>query len=184
MIFQRLVKPCFSMIAMGILASTVAACHAPEPQSPSSTGLTNAVRPRALPQPGPGAPRHTTMTTYNLWLGDSVMQVCKGPSPFFEFDSSDAAPKQQPTMQVLATCMQDGPLKGRSVRLIGHTDPRGTAEYNETLGLERAERVKRYLVAQGTEGSRILVDSAGEDAASGAPKDWPSDRRVEVQLVP
>jgi len=124
------------------------------------------------------------MTTYNLWLGDSVMQMCKGPSPFFEFDTSDTAAKQQPTMQVLAACMQDGPLKGRSIRLVGHTDPRGAAEYNEKLGLERAERVERYLVAQDTDGSRILVDSAGEEAATGAPKDWKTDRRVEIQLVP
>lgn len=184
MMLGRPLMPHFFLIAMGISASAVAACHPSEPTSPPSNGLKHPVDARALPQPGPGASRNTTMTTYNLWLGDSVMQMCKGPSPFFEFDTSDTAAKQQPTMQVLAACMQDGPLKGRSIRLVGHTDPRGTAEYNEKLGLERAERVKRYLVAQGTDASRILVDSAGEEAATGAPKDWPSDRRVEVQLVP
>jgi outer membrane protein OmpA-like peptidoglycan-associated protein len=38
--------------------------------------------------------------------------------------------------------MRKGPLSGRSIRLLGHTDPRGTEAYNEQLRLERAANVK------------------------------------------
>ena len=86
-------------------------------------------------------------------------------------------------MQTLADCMLTGPLSGKSIRLIGHTDPRDTPGYNEKLGLERAERVKQYLVAHGIDTARVQVESVGEDAASPAPKDWAKDRRVEVQLA-
>lgn len=119
---------------------------------------------------------------YNIWLGE-VKDICQGPSPFFEFDSAKTDADDQPTMQTLASCMVGGALKGRSIRLIGHTDPRGSAEYNDKLGLERAEHVKRYLVAHHVEPARVVVESAGEEDASKAPAQWPKDRRVEIRLV-
>ena len=124
-----------------------------------------------------------TQETYHLWLADSLGDTCKGPSPFFDFDSARTDSEDQPTMQVLATCMTTGPLKGKSIRLIGHTDPRGSARYNDKLGMERAERVKRYLLSHGVEPGRVAAESVGEENASGAPSEWASDRRVEIRLA-
>jgi OmpA-OmpF porin, OOP family len=70
------------------------------------------------------------------------------------------------------------------VQLVGRADPRGSEEYNEKLGLERAERVKSYLVGQGVEPGRVLTKSLGEKDASPSPADWPNDRHVEVGLAP
>ena len=109
--------------------------------------------------------------------------MCAGPAPFFEFDSSDTRETDQPTMQALADCMITGPLRGKAIKLIGHTDPRGAPGYNDRLGFERAERVKRYLVTHGVDAGRVEVRSVGEGEASQAPKDWPTDRRVEIELV-
>ena len=67
--------------------------------------------------------------------------------------------------------------------MIGRTDPRGTEEYNEKLGQERAKSVKDYLVKAGVEAARIETESRGKDDASPAPEDWPSDRRVQIELV-
>ncbi len=159
----------------------VAGCHVQEPGSPTP-GLTKPIDPPKPPDLGRGAPRGSAEVSYNIWLG-SVQDVCQGPSPFFEFDSSKADASEQPTMQTLATCMVNGPLKGKSIRLVGHTDPRGSAEYNQRLGLERAQRVKRYLVAHGVDAVRVDAESAGEEEASKAPASWPKDRRVEVRLV-
>ena len=118
-----------------------------------------------------------------MYVAEPVRKVCSGTAPFFEFDSSDTRDTDQPTMQALAQCMLSGPLAGKTIKLIGHTDPRGTPNYNEKLGLERAERVKHYLIAHGVDTSRVQVESVGEEEASPAPKDWAKDRRVEVQLV-
>ncbi len=87
-------------------------------------------------------------------------------------------------MQTLAACMKDGPLRDRRIALTGRTDPRGSENYNEKLGLERAERVKRYLVANGIDGARIETRSLGKTDASPAPKDWAADRRVQIELAP
>ncbi len=88
-------------------------------------------------------------------------------------------------MQVLANCMREGPLRDRAIRLVGRTDPRGSTEaYNDRLGLERAERVRRYLIVQGIAPERILTATAGKADASPFPDDWATDRRVDVELAP
>jgi peptidoglycan-associated lipoprotein len=120
---------------------------------------------------------------YNMYVPEPVRKTCSGTAPFFEFDSSDTREPDQASMHALAECMISGPLKGKTIKLIGHTDPRGTPDYNEKLGLERAQRVKDHLVTHGVESNRVQVESVGEDQASPAPQDWPKDRRVEIQLV-
>lgn len=161
--------------------STVAACHSPEPNSPE-VGLTKAVNPPKMPDQGRGANRSEVDVHYKVWVGDALAHMCSGPAPFFEFDGSDPK-KDQPTMQMLANCMIDGPLKGKTIRLIGHTDPRGAAAYNDKLGLERAQSVQQYLVAHGVAIARVQTASVGEDEARENPSLWSKDRRVEIKLV-
>ncbi len=163
-------------------AGSLAGCRSPAPESPSA-GLTNAAAAPRAPDLGRGAPRVRVEGAYSMYVAEPVRKVCSGSVPFFAFDSSDTREDDQPTMKTLAECMISGPLSGKTIKLIGHTDPRGTPGYNEKLGLERAERVKHYLVAHGVDANRVQVDSAGEEQASGAPNDWPKDRRVEIQLV-
>jgi peptidoglycan-associated lipoprotein len=180
---DRTTLPRVGVLLAFLSVSLVAACHVREPGSPD-TGLTKPVDPPSNPDMGHGPSRDETHQLYHLWLADSVNEVCQGPAPFFDFDSAALSASDQPTMRTLHTCMLTGPLKGRSIRLIGHTDPRGSVGYNESLGMERAERVKRYLVIRGVEASRIKVESAGEKSASAAPASWATDRRVQIELEP
>ncbi len=176
----------FKSAVLGVFAVTAAAagaaCHVEEPTSPS-TGLTRPVDPPTMPDLGRGASRTSQDTLYGVFVGDALVRSCSGPAPFFEFDSTDPK-KDQPTMQMLANCMIDGPLKGKTIKLVGHTDPRGSESYNDKLGLERAGRVKQYLVTHGVNDNRVQVASVGEDDAREAPEKWKKDRRVEIQLVP
>lgn len=55
-----------------------------------------------------------------------------------------------------------------AVQLVGYADPRGPAEYNEQLGMQRAERVAGYLRNQGIADSQIEVTSVGENEATRA----------------
>jgi peptidoglycan-associated lipoprotein len=152
------------------------ACHSPEPASPTA-GLTQPVDPPKTPDLGHGADRVEERSLYSLYIVDSIRTLCSGPDPFFHFDSSKPDTMDQPTMMNLVTCMTSGPLRGKGIVLVGRTDPR------EKLGLERAERVKRYLVTKGIDDARIRTASLGKDDASPAPADWPSDRRVEVRAA-
>ena len=165
-----------------LLLAGVAAC-APPPQSPE-TGLTSAVQAPQPPDLGRGPPRVETQGSYHIVVADPVLRVCSGPVPFFEFDSSRTRDVDQPTMQNLTECMLTGPLRGKTIRLVGRTDPRGTAVYNDELGLDRALRVKHYLVAHGVDANRVEIGTAGKSEASSEPESWPKDRRVDVQLVP
>lgn len=52
--------------------------------------------------------------------------------------------------------------KSYSIEIVGHTDVHGSKEYNEKLGLERANSMKDYLLKKGLEDSKIKVSSMGE----------------------
>ena len=163
-----------------VVATLTVGCYTVNTPGPAR-GLTEPVNPPKFPDQGRHASRTETNSLYNMYLTQGITSVCSGPSPFFRFDSATTA-KADPTLQTLANCMKDGPLKGQNIRLVGRTDPRGNEEYNEKLGAKRAESVKSYLVKAGVEGARIEVTSYGKDDASPAPEDWPSDRRVQIEL--
>jgi len=77
-------------------------------------------------------------------------------------------------------------LNGRAdlnLRLEGHTDERGTREYNIGLGERRAQAVRRALALQGVAESRLATVSYGEErpAMSGASEEvFAQNRRVEL----
>ncbi len=72
------------------------------------------------------------------------------------------------------------------VRVEGHTDSRGTAEYNKGLSERRAQSVVDYLVSKGIAASRLSAIGYGE-AAPVAPNDTPENmfknRRVELVVT-
>jgi peptidoglycan-associated lipoprotein len=168
---------------VAVFALAVGACHSPEPQSPS-VGLTKAVDPPQSPDLGRGAARVDMMTMYSMYIDEGVRSVCAGPDPYFSFSSDTPTAHDKATMKVLADCMMSGPLRTKTILLIGRTDPRGSEEYNAKLGLERAEKVKSFLVSQGVDQTRVQTTSFGKDDASPVPADWAGDRRVEVKLAP
>lgn len=53
--------------------------------------------------------------------------------------------------------------RGQSVVIEGHTDNRGTPEYNIALGERRAKSVETYLLNAGVRGAQISVVSYGEE---------------------
>lgn len=72
------------------------------------------------------------------------------------------------------------------LEIQGHTDATGDPGYNEQLGLQRAETVRRAMHRQGVALGRISTISYGEDAPV-APNDTPEgrakNRRVEIVVL-
>jgi peptidoglycan-associated lipoprotein len=69
------------------------------------------------------------------------------------------------------------------VRLEGHTDERGSREYNIGLGERRAQAVRRALLLQGVSEGQITTVSYGEErpAADGHDEEaYAKNRRVEM----
>jgi OOP family OmpA-OmpF porin len=75
---------------------------------------------------------------------------------------------------------------GLRVRLDGHTDDTGAAEYNFDLAERRAGAVSEYLQAAGIEGSRLEVRGFGSSrpiASNDTPEGRSKNRRVELSVI-
>jgi peptidoglycan-associated lipoprotein len=73
-----------------------------------------------------------------------------------------------------------------ALRIAGHTDARGSDEYNLALGQRRAAIVKRHLMERGIAGARLEVVSFGEErlAAEGDDESARSqNRRAEFEIT-
>lgn len=74
----------------------------------------------------------------------------------------------------------------RAVRIDGHTDARGDAEYNQALSEMRAAAVRRYLTAVGIDADRLATRGYGESmplSYADDPFGWSLNRRVEFTIV-
>ncbi len=78
---------------------------------------------------------------------------------YFDFDLYDISDLASGILDELAAEMKAEPAL--NVLVVGHTDSRGSEEYNARLSLERAEAVKAYLVEKGISGGRIATQGVG-----------------------
>ena len=75
---------------------------------------------------------------------------------------------------------------GLNISIEGHCDSRNTDEYNMTLGQNRAEAAKTYLVKQGIADSRLTTVSYGERrpaAPNDSPENMQLNRRDEFKAI-
>jgi peptidoglycan-associated lipoprotein len=112
-------------------------------------------------------------------LQDAAMSA--GTVFYFDFDSSsmtDAARMAVDAHIAVLLSNED------SIRLEGHTDERGTREYNLALGERRANAVRDYMVANGVPSYRVESISYGEEnpvAFGSSEANWSQNRRVELK---
>ncbi|WP_440996288.1 peptidoglycan-associated lipoprotein Pal [Arhodomonas sp. SL1] len=100
---------------------------------------------------------------------------------YFEFDSSQLSPEDVETLTDHAEYLATHPEV--SVIIEGHTDERGSREYNLALGERRAQSVADVLTLNGAAGDQVSVVSYGEEkpANPGHNEDaWAENRRAEL----
>lgn len=98
---------------------------------------------------------------------------------FFGFDKSSLTSEAVNTLKAQAEWLQANP--DTKVIVEGHTDDRGTREYNLALGERRAVAVKNYLISRGVDAKRIKTISYGKErpAVVGANEAaWAQNRRA------
>jgi peptidoglycan-associated lipoprotein len=103
---------------------------------------------------------------------------------YFAFDSSEIRPEYVGVVAAHAAYLAKFPAA--RVRLEGHTDERGSREYNIGLGERRAQTVRKALTLQGVADSQITTVSYGEErpAADGSDEAaYAQNRRVEIVAV-
>ncbi|MBL8741166.1 MAG: OmpA family protein, partial [Myxococcales bacterium] len=137
-----------------------------------------------VPAAGPKPARRTPSTT-GIRVDQTILTTCgiSTPRAYFEFDSADVQATDRSTLDLVAQCFTSGPLKGQSMRVVGHADPRGTDDYNKQLGKSRAVAVEEFLVARGVSGDKVVSESRGEADSTDDPSEFAFDRRVDIQLA-
>lgn len=106
--------------------------------------------------------------------------ACNIEPVYFDFNESVLSTEATAAIDRNADCLKKE--TGRAVTLTGHTDPRGTEEYNLALSEKRAQSVKDRLTRVGVEGGRLKTVAKGELEASGTDEaSWARDRRVDFQ---
>jgi peptidoglycan-associated lipoprotein len=98
--------------------------------------------------------------------GDRAGQQADGRIPevrtiYFDYDRDSIRPEFESVLVAHARYLRSND-NARAV-LQGHTDERGTREYNLALGERRANAVKRFLEVQGVSPSKLEVVSYGEE---------------------
>ena len=107
--------------------------------------------------------------------------VAAGTVFYFTFDSSTLTEEARTAVDAHIAFLM---TNDKNIRLNGHTDERGTREYNLALGERRANSVRSYMVANGIRNDRIETVSYGEEspvAFGSGEANWSQNRRVELK---
>jgi peptidoglycan-associated lipoprotein len=100
---------------------------------------------------------------------------------YFDYDRAEIKPEYVSLIAAHAKYLSAN--SSRRVRLEGHSDERGSREYNIGLGERRAQSVRRALMLQGVSEAQITTVSYGEErpAVQGSDESaYSKNRRVEL----
>lgn len=99
----------------------------------------------------------------------------------FDFDRYEIRPEFAEAVRCHAKYLQDRP--GAMITLEGHTDERGSREYNLGLGERRGNSVSSAMQANGASAGQLTVVSYGEErpvCTESNESCWQRNRRVEI----
>ena len=159
------------LLSLAAVVALVAACES----SPKDTGAASGTGRAGLTSgtSGTGAIRPGSQEDLASLDGQGT-----GDRVFFQYDRSDLTPEARATLDKQAGWLkQYGQV---TVTIEGHTDERGTREYNIGLGNRRATAVKNYLTALGVDTSRVAIISYGKERPSvlgDNDQSWSQNRR-------
>jgi len=178
------------------LAVAGAACHTrPPATAPSRTTPIRAdvpARPPTPPAPRPPAAAArpataTPLTEAELFQRKSLSELnAERPlaDAFFDYDQNTLRDDARQVLQQDAQWLAKWPQT--MVRVDGHCDERGSAEYNLALGNRRAAAVRDYLTSLGVKPDRVQTRSLGTEAPfcrESGESCWSQNRRGHFEIT-
>ena len=115
---------------------------------------------------------------------DAVRQALMARVVHFDYDSSELSQTDLNTLNAHAKYLSQN--NTARMTLTGHTDERGTREYNMALGERRAKSVQAFLVTNGARNEQIDTVSYGKEQPVNNGHDeaaWHDNRRVEINYA-
>jgi peptidoglycan-associated lipoprotein len=103
---------------------------------------------------------------------------------YFDYDQADITAESRSVLDSKLPLLTAN--AGLRIRISGHTDSRGSDEYNVALGQRRAAAAKRYLTGRGIADNRIDVVSFGEERPVAMGSDegsFSQNRRDEFEIT-
>ena len=116
--------------------------------------------------------------------GDNIRLVMPN-NITFGVDRYEVRPEFYSTLESIAIELKK--FDKTNIRIAGHTDSTGSAEYNQTLSERRAGSVGQLLITQGVVSGRVWTTGYGERyaiASNDTDYGRQANRRVELELVP
>lgn len=168
-------------LALGLFLAACGGDKQVQVKAPASPPPEPLGRANAQPAVAPNTP-----TASNVAISEDVLRACNIPDSdaYFAFDSSRLTTFDHGPLDAVSACFTRGPMSGRKLHLVGHADPRGSADYNVTLGQSRADAVASYLDTHGMSSDKTKATSRGAMDATGQNETgWAHDRRVDVLLA-
>jgi outer membrane protein OmpA-like peptidoglycan-associated protein len=103
----------------------------------------------------------------------------------FAYDSTEILPQSRPYLDSVGAMLRLPEASGKKVVIVGHTDARGSDQYNQVLSERRAAAVRAYLTAEfGITPDRLEIEGQGEtDPISGSDPHAAQNRRVEFHAA-
>ncbi|MCW5909020.1 MAG: OmpA family protein [Chitinophagales bacterium] len=127
-----------------------------------------------------------------FYIDPIVKKKIRIPNVYFAFDKSNVIEFYQKEIDSVVNVLNANP--GYVVEVQGHTDSKGTDEYNDKLSQRRADEVKKFLIKKKKiADNRIVVKTFGEKMPA-VPNELPNgeddpegrarNRRVEFRIIP
>jgi len=168
---------------LSTLVGAATVSHAQQPQYfediPSTEDLKKALKPPLITrqvQLGTGQTQPSTTTTPPTPAAAVALGKVQ-----FEYNSAQLTSQAKEVLRRVAEALESGELQSYKYQIEGHTDSRGSADYNKLLSERRAEAVKTFLAQAGVKPSRLIAVGKGEEVPYD--KEHPDssvNRRVEV----
>lgn len=117
-------------------------------------------------------------------VGEGIKVTMKENMVNFGFDSSNLTSAAMANLDKLAEVLKNNP--DTNINIYGHTDSKGSDEYNLSLSDRRAAAVKSYLASKGIASSRMLTMGVGEKepiASNDTDAGRAQNRRVEFAIT-
>ena len=151
-------------------------------------------QPASAPQPAPPPPAPAQPTCdaacvearNNAAKGEAIRAATAALTAtiYFDLDRSDITDDSRAKLDAKVPVLSQNTAV--RIRIAGHTDSRGSDEYNLALGQRRAAAAKRYLTDRGIDGSRIEIVSFGEERPTCTDESegcWSRNRRDEFEIT-
>ncbi|MBV4471754.1 OmpA family protein [Pseudomonas siliginis] len=112
-----------------------------------------------------------------------VITLSDAGNVLFDFDKSDLTPAAKAQLDTLMDKLRNADVV--SIKVIGHTDSKGSDAYNQALSERRANSVAAYLLSQGLAPNKLTSEGRGESepvADNTTDEGRADNRRVELHI--